>query len=128
MKKIECLVSDEKMEEIERICQKEGYTRAEFMRRTIDNYINRPNFYISTNNGFCSLGIPSWAKPLPKKLDIGKRIRIKRDSSWIGREGIVTQHYINADDCGDYGSHTYQIKGDDGQSFCIRVENCEIIP
>jgi len=39
MKKIECLVSQEKAVEIDEVCDKEGYTRAEFTRRAIDHYL-----------------------------------------------------------------------------------------
>ena len=39
MKKIECHISDEKSAEIDKICDKEGYTRAEFNRRALENYL-----------------------------------------------------------------------------------------
>jgi hypothetical protein len=40
MKKIECLISDEKNEFIDKVCDSEGYTRAEFNRRALELYIN----------------------------------------------------------------------------------------
>lgn len=40
MKKIECLISDEKDELINKICDKECYTRAEFTRRALELYLN----------------------------------------------------------------------------------------
>ncbi len=39
MKKIESLISEEKMDKVDVVCEKEGYTRAEFMRRAIDNHL-----------------------------------------------------------------------------------------
>lgn len=36
MKKIECQISDEKSGQIDNICEKEGYTRAEFARRALE--------------------------------------------------------------------------------------------
>lgn len=39
MKKIECMISDEKMKQIDEYCNKEGYTYAEFNRRAIDSMI-----------------------------------------------------------------------------------------
>lgn len=39
MKKIECLVSKEKDDFINAVCDKEGYTRAEFNRRAVELYI-----------------------------------------------------------------------------------------
>lgn len=39
MKKIECHISDEKSKQIDKICDKEGYTRAEFNRRALELYI-----------------------------------------------------------------------------------------
>jgi hypothetical protein len=39
MKKIECHISDEKSDEIDKICDKEGYTRAEFNRRALEAYL-----------------------------------------------------------------------------------------
>jgi uncharacterized protein (DUF1778 family) len=42
MKKIECHISDDKSEVIDKICEINGYTRAEFNRRLIDEYLDRP--------------------------------------------------------------------------------------
>ena len=39
MKKIECHISDDKSKEIDKICDKEGYTRAEFNRRALELYL-----------------------------------------------------------------------------------------
>lgn len=39
MKKIECQISDEKSQQIEQICNKEGYTYAEFNRRALEYYL-----------------------------------------------------------------------------------------
>lgn len=39
MKKIECQISDEKAQIIDKICDKEGYTRAEFARRSLELYL-----------------------------------------------------------------------------------------
>jgi metal-responsive CopG/Arc/MetJ family transcriptional regulator len=39
MKKIECLISDEKSQEIDNICDKECYTRAELNRRALEAYL-----------------------------------------------------------------------------------------
>lgn len=39
MKKIECYISDEKSENIDKICNKEGYTKAEFARRALELYL-----------------------------------------------------------------------------------------
>ncbi len=40
MKKIECYISEEKSEQIDKVCDKEGYTRAEFNRRALELYLN----------------------------------------------------------------------------------------
>jgi hypothetical protein len=40
MKKIECQISEEKSEFIDKICEKECYTRAEFNRRALELYIS----------------------------------------------------------------------------------------
>ena len=39
MKKIEFFVSDEKLKILEKLRKKERFTRAELMRRALDNYI-----------------------------------------------------------------------------------------
>lgn len=39
MKKIECHISDDKSKEIDKICDNEGYTRAEFNRRALESYL-----------------------------------------------------------------------------------------
>lgn len=39
MKKIECQISDEKSYYIDKVCEKEGYTRAEFNRRALELYL-----------------------------------------------------------------------------------------
>ena len=44
MKKIECHISDEKSQQIDKICDKEGYTRAEFNRRAVEAYLPSFNF------------------------------------------------------------------------------------
>lgn len=44
MNKIECLVSEQKMTIINNICSAENYTRAEFNRRAIDYYLEKPEF------------------------------------------------------------------------------------
>ncbi len=40
MKKIESYISDEKSKQIDEICNKEGYTRAEFNRRALELYLD----------------------------------------------------------------------------------------
>lgn len=50
MKKIEFFVPDEKLKLVEKIRKKEGFTRAELMRRILDEYllkINSPNEFKS---------------------------------------------------------------------------------
>ena len=39
MKKIECQISDEKSNLVDKICEEEGYTRAEFNRRALELYL-----------------------------------------------------------------------------------------
>lgn len=39
MKKIECHISEEKSQQIDKICEKECYTRAEFNRRALENHL-----------------------------------------------------------------------------------------
>lgn len=39
MKKIECQISEDKSVQIDEICDKEGYTRAEFNRRALELYL-----------------------------------------------------------------------------------------
>lgn len=39
MKKIECFISDDKSKQIDQICNKEGYTKAEFTRRALELYL-----------------------------------------------------------------------------------------
>lgn len=40
MNRITCIVSDEMMENINKICKQNHFTRAEFNRRAIEDYIN----------------------------------------------------------------------------------------
>ncbi len=40
MKKVECLITEEKSSIIDEFCEKEGYTRAELLRRIIDLYLD----------------------------------------------------------------------------------------
>ena len=74
-----------------------------------------------------SLGIPSWAKPLPNPLHIGKRVKII-DGGWkVGEEGVVETHYISADDCGPWGEHRYGLIEDNGNRWSIDPKYCQII-
>ncbi len=76
---------------------------------------------------FMSPSIPSFAKPLPETLDTGKKAKVI-NGSWMGWEGIITNHYICGDDCsGYYGQHKYQIKKSNGETFSILVADCELI-
>ncbi len=73
-----------------------------------------------------SPGIPNWSKPLPKKLHIGKKVKVK-SGTWIGRSGKIKNHYINIDDCsGNYGEHMYSITQKNGENFCYPVKDCEL--
>jgi hypothetical protein len=44
MNKIECLISPQKMGHIDTICKENGYTRAEFTRRALETYLDKPDF------------------------------------------------------------------------------------
>lgn len=82
------------------------------------------------DNQFRSPGLPEWADKLPKVLDIGKRAKITGGyagkGSWIGREGVITQHYVNGDDCGDWGKLYYGMIDDNGVYFYARCEYCTL--
>lgn len=82
---------------------------------------------ININTDFIPLGIPPWTKPLPEKLDIGKKAKIvNKEHTWYGLKGEIIEHYINADDCGDWGSHYYCIKDKKGEIYTTKVESCKI--
>lgn len=54
MKKIEAFISDEKIKTLDKVCEKECYTRAEFLRRAIDEYLKNLqniNMYGNINIG-----------------------------------------------------------------------------
>ena len=52
MKKIECLISSEKMKIIDELCLQEGYTRAELNRRAIDGFLNKQDVFFGTNQAY----------------------------------------------------------------------------
>jgi hypothetical protein len=85
------------------------------------------SFYIPSYEGFISPGLPDWSDKLPDKLDIGRKIEVIKDS-WNGKSGIITNHYINGDNCGDWGKAYYQFHayGNSG-IYSVRVENCKFI-
>lgn len=79
MKKIECLISEEKMNIIDLICSKEGYTRAELNRRIIDIYINKPSIFFCADSTYffkcpdCSADITLITENgLPPKINLLK--------------------------------------------------------
>ncbi len=41
MKKIESYMSDDKFDDINKICEKEGYTKAEFNRRALEYFLDK---------------------------------------------------------------------------------------
>jgi hypothetical protein len=84
---------------------------------------------------FTSPGIPSWAKPLPSPLHVGKRVRYQwhENGKEVYYTGTITSHYIDGDDCsGTYGEHRYGIKSDTssphkGGSCSCAVKYCQLI-
>jgi len=52
MKKIECQISEEKMNQVDTLCQRNGYTYAEFNRRAIDVFLNRQTAFLSENHTY----------------------------------------------------------------------------
>ena len=84
--------------------------------------------YSFTNDKWKSPGLPDWADKLPEKLDIGKHVKVVKGHSWIGKSGIVKTHFINGDDCGDWGKAYYNFIADDNkEQYSVRTENCEFI-
>lgn len=82
---------------------------------------------------FILSGLQPWMEKLPEKLHIGKKVKIIKGKR-VGEIGIVTDHWMNLDDCsGGYGNHLYQLEGDlekfgcKNNSCAIRVQDCEII-
>jgi hypothetical protein len=77
-----------------------------------------------------NLAFPRWrvTKQLPATLDVGKRARITQEgNSWFGIEGIIEQHYVNGDDCGDFDQIYYTIRADkNGELYPIRAEHCTL--
>ena len=68
---------------------------------------------------------------LPTILNVGRRARITSNywgsKTWYGREGVIEQHSINADNCsGHENKETYTMVDDDGVRFSANVEHCEL--
>ena len=112
-----------------------GGTKAEHIRRAIDEYLNKKQNYIETNflgnQHFVSPGIPSWTEPLPNPNHVGKKVKVIK-GKYAGKTGIVIEHWINGDDCsGGYGLHLYQLDthnyGCQNNSYGINVKDCEFI-
>ncbi len=83
--------------------------------------------------GFRSPGFQSWMEKMPNELHIGRKVRVIK-GSFAGREGIVTDHWQNLDDCaGGYGNHLYQLEGDlekygcKNNSCAINAKDCELL-
>lgn len=78
-----------------------------------------------------SPGIPHWSKPLPSPTHEGYRIRVgynQYTADTQGKEGTVTRHFIDSDDCAnDYGYQVYEANGDDGTHFRVRAEYCILL-
>lgn len=96
-------------------------------------YFTHGNMFDTPRKPFMSPGFQPWMKKLPDKLHIGKRIRVIRGSH-AEREGIVTDHWQNLDDCsGSYGCHLYQLEGDlekygcRNNSCAIKALDCEVL-
>jgi hypothetical protein len=74
-----------------------------------------------------------WLKKLPEPLHIGKKVKVIRGRH-AGREGVVTDHWQDTDDCSSgYGNHLYQLNGDlerygcKNNSCAIKAEDCEFV-
>ena len=94
---------------------------------TIPNSVTFSDKTFQVSLGFVSPGLPSWADKLPETLDIGKKMRVcKTGHTWVNREGEVIQHYINWDDCGDWGKAYYLLKDESASLFPVRSEYCEL--
>lgn len=85
------------------------------------------------NGQFISPGFQSWMEKLPDKLHIGRKVKVIKGSN-MGREGVVTDHWQNLDDCsGGYGNHLYQLEGDlekygcKNNSCAINAKDCELL-
>lgn len=70
---------------------------------------------------------------LPEKLDIGRRIKVK-SGTYLGRMGVIANHYVNMDDCsGYYGKVLYLIGCDTTRDkihtndFIVYPKDCEFI-
>lgn len=75
-----------------------------------------------------SPGLPPWADKLPEPTHVGQNVEVNSNQpSWLGRKGIVEKHFINGDDCGDWGKAYYLVRDSEGIDFTIRAENCNII-
>jgi hypothetical protein len=64
-----------------------------------------------------------------KESHIGKMAKVtKENHSWFGKKGFILNHYVNADDCGDFDQIYYLIgvKEDSGQ-YPVRAEDCSLI-
>ncbi len=75
----------------------------------------------------------SWMEPLPEKLHFGRKVKVLKGRR-AGEIGIVTDHWINGDDCsGGFGNHLYQLEGDlekygcKNNSCAINVKDCELL-
>ena len=121
-------------EALEQIIKDTGFgKKAQLVRKAVDEFIEKHKKHPLNNipwmgTGWKSLGLPDWADKLPEKLDIGKRIKVVKGHSWVGKSGIVKTHFINGDDCGDWGKSYYNFIADDNkEQYAIRTENCEFI-
>ncbi len=82
---------------------------------------------------FLSPGFQDWMKKLPDELHIGRKVKVVK-GTLRGREGVVTDHWQNLDDCsGGYGNHLYQLEGDIEKYGCrnnscaINADYCEFV-
>ena len=76
MKKIECMVSIEKSNIIDVICEKEGYTRAEFNRRALDSFLNQFDLWTKRIQTF-SFQCPDCMASLDMENIYGKSPKIR---------------------------------------------------
>lgn len=119
MKRTQIYLTNPENESIKEIIKKNsGGTKAEIIRRALDEYIEKYNKIL-------------WVKPLPNPLHIGRKIKVIK-GQWAGKIGTVIEHWINADDCsGGYGNHLYQLDthnyGCQNNSFGINSKDCEFL-
>lgn len=101
-----------------------------------DRVRSATGFFVPRRDIFISPGIPPWADSLPDPSHVHRSIRVKGEpggypNSWGGWTGVITQQYIDADDCsGTYGRLKYAIKGDDPAhpSWSIAATSVDFLP